>query len=338
MTDELLEDAKRKVVMLCQTWASDEQIRQISNALTVAFSGIQLSKQETALSTEVLTPNEEYLKQFLAIKIVKGLSRKTLSYYNYVVRRFFDASGKLVNQVTTNDIRVYLAMREMRDGVSKVTLNNERRCLRSFFTTLSDEELIGQNPAGRVDNIKEPKRVKKAFTEMELERIRNAAGRCEKSKLNQLRDVAIIEVLYSTGCRVSELCGMNRADIAGDCVTVIGKGNKERICYLNSRALMALENYLSARGDTDPWIFAGKCGRLRSGRVERIVKEIGTLAGVENCHPHRFRRTAATIALRRGMPIEQVSKMLGHSQITTTQIYAITEESDVYASHQKYLA
>jgi len=333
----LLEEAERKAVTLCSSWATGEQLQRIEQAIIVAFHGLEVSKPELALSTEVLPPYEEYLKQFLAIKLVKGLSPKTLTYYKLVIRSFFSKCDKPVSKVTTNDIRVYLAIREMQEHASKCTLNNERRVFRSFFGTLANEGLIAEDPARRIDQIKEPKRIKKPFTELELEQIRDAVSKLGKGK-EQARNMAIIEVLYSTGCRVSELCGMNRNAIQDDRITVVGKGNKERVCYLNTRALMALSKYFATRGDSNIAMFVTKYGRISTGMVERMVRELGKLAGIENCHPHRFRRTAATIALRRGMPIEQVSQMLGHAELTTTQIYAITSEDDVHASHQKYLS
>lgn len=340
MAGELLEEAKRNVLTMCASWATGEQLRQIDQALTISFQELNVTREETALSTDVLPANDEYLKQFLAIKLVKGLSKRTLDYYRDTVHMFFRKCYKPISTVTTNDIRLYLAMREVQDHVSKTTQNNELRNLRSFFTTIADEGLISDNPTHRVERIKEPKRLKQPFSELELEQIRVAATKYGRER-EQARNIAIIEVLFSTGCRVSELCGMDRADIVDDRVTVIGKGNKERVCYLNPRALMALKNHLEKRNDNDPWLFGRCCTpsqRLKPSGVEIIVRGIGALAGVADCHPHRFRRTAATIALRRGMPIEQVSKLLGHSSLSTTQIYAITSEADVHASHQKYLS
>lgn len=167
---------------------------------------------------------------------------------------------------------------------------------------------------------------------MELEQIRKAA--------QTKRDIAIIETLYSTGCRVSELCGMNRGDLNGDEILVFGKGGKERICYLNAKAILAINEYLAERKDDEKAVFTTlkkPFNRLYKGSVESIIRKIGEAAGVENCHPHRFRRTAATIALNRGMPLEQVQEMLGHNDIKTTTIYARSEVENVKASHKKFV-
>jgi len=342
-SDQLKTEFIREIVRKCSAWASREQLASLESSMTIALNGLELSKLETALSTDVETPNEWYVKQFFAVKMVKGLSEKSLKYYLQTVKAFLREVERPIPKVTANDIRYYLAVRETRDHVSKTTLGNELRNLRSFFSTLFVEEIIPKNPTARIDAVKTEKKVKKPFTEMEVEQLRAA---CVNRKGLNKKHLAIVEFLYSTGCRVGELVLVKRSDIEGDRVLVHGKGSKDRYVYLNPRAIMALQSYLETRHDDCQYVFVGeKCcdpnwigtKPMSTSSVEAIIRTLGKRAKLDNCHPHRFRRTAATLALKRGMPIEQVSKMLGHEQISTTQIYAITEEADLYAAHKKYM-
>ena len=346
-SDQLKDEIVRNVLAVCNSWTTDKERAQLDSALRMALYGLTVTKEETALSTEVRLPNEEYLKQFLAIKMVKGLSEKSLKLYTNTVRKFFSYVDKPVPDMTANDVRYYLAIRKTRDGITNTTLNNELLNLRSFFTTLNTEELIPKNPTAKIDAIKKEKRVKEPFTEIEVELLRKAALNPRTKLGHPKRDLAIVEVLYSTGCRIGEIVNIRRSDINGEKVKVIGKGNKERYVYLNPRAQMAIIDYLSTRTDNYDWLFPGykreTQGRemedkpIDKGSIGAMIRNLGKRAGVEHAHPHRFRRTAATIALRRGMPIEQVSRMLGHENLSTTQIYAITADEDVQNAHRKYL-
>lgn len=286
-------------------------------------------------STELVVVSEnrtKALQMFFVTKKVEGCSDKTIHYYSYVLRRFFSDITCELERVTTDQIRYYIAIRSQRDNLSKVTLDNELRVLKSFFGWCTAEEYIRKNPTLNIKAIKQDKRIKKAFSEVELELIRKAA----ESK----RDKAIVETLYSTGCRVSELCGMNLKDINGDEIIVFGKGGKERVCYLNAKARLALNDYVKSRTDSNAALFVSEdkpYTRLKTGSIGLLIRKIGKAAGVENCHPHRFRRTAATVALNRGMPIDQVQQMLGHAIIGTTTIYAKSESENVKASHKKFV-
>ena len=348
MTNDQLKDTViRKVKAACVKWATEEQLACIDNAMRLALYRVTLAEEEMALSTEVRTPNESYLKQFMMIKTVKGLSPKSLRLYANTVQRFFIIVDKPIPDVTSNDIRYYLAVRKGQDGVTNVTLGSELRNLKSFFTTLAAEEIIPRNPTNNIDAIKVEKRQKEPFTELEVELLRKAVQEPRSSHTNIKRNLAIIEVLYSTGCRVSELVTMRRSMLQGDRTKVVGKGNKERWVYLNPRAQVAIMDYLRTRTDDYDWLFPGYTyesrgeelmdAPLSTSSVESMVRKTGKRAGIANCHPHRFRRTAATIALRRGMPIDQVSKMLGHVDLNTTKIYAITADEDVRRNHEKYL-
>lgn len=330
------EQVVRQIERMCVGFLTAEQIRQVSAAITIALQNRTISAEQTAISTQFAISNEEYVRRFLAIKAVKGCSERTLGYYTKQLRSFFLAVTKSVPSIDTMDIRAYLAVRERRDGVSKCTQDNELRILRTFFHTMLAEEYITKDPTARIDKIKAPSKARLPFTEYDLEKIRRA---CLDEK-----QLAIVEMLYSTGCRVSELVGMDRDEIRQDEVIVHGKGNKDRVCYINPRARIALENYLKTRKDHYPALFVGEnctthviSERMRKDSVGSMLRRIGKRAGVEDVHAHRFRRTAATIALQRGMPIEQVSKMLGHEQIGTTQIYVSIDQNDIKRAHQKYL-
>lgn len=302
--------------------------------------------------------NEYLFKKFLTAKIVKGCTNRTIEFYGKTLCFAFDRMHKTADQVETDDIRYYLAIRQKVDKVAKTTANNELRVLSSFYQYLQMEEIIVKNPTLKIEKIKEEKKKKKAFTDIEIEEIRNAA--------KNTRESAIIEVLLSTGCRVSELVSIKINEIEGDRVIVHGKGEKDRVVYLNAKAQIALRNYLMERTDNNPYVFCGgvncsdgstkglysrkgaawyQCAELVSldthigkGTIERIIRKIKKRAGIESrCYPHKFRRTCATLALRRGMPIEQVSKMLGHESIETTQIYLDLNEQELAEAHKKYV-
>lgn len=299
--------------------------------LRIILSDYDISPKCTEIVLVDDEKRERVVQMFMVTKKVEGCTERTIAYYAGTLKRFFREIRNPLVEITANRIRYYLAVRATRDNLSKTSQDNELRVLKSFFKWCTSEEYIGKNPTVNIKAIKKEKRIKKAFSEVELELIRAAA--------DNKRDKAIIEILYSTGVRVSELCGMDRNAIDGDEVIVFGKGEKERVVYLNARAKMAVADYLSSRSDNGIALFVGKSTkeRLTKGTVEKVVKEIGKRAGVENCHPHRFRRTTGTIALRRGMPLEQVQQMLGHEDIATTTIYARSEERNVKTSHGKYV-
>lgn len=285
--------------------------------------------------TDIVLANDDKrqkaVQMFIVTKKVEGCTENTIHYYMGTLRRFFNEINQRLEEITANQIRYYLAVRSTRDELSKTSQDNELRVLKSFFKWCSGEEYIERNPTENIKAVKKEKRIKRPFSETELELIRERAG--------NKRDRAIVEVLFSTGVRVSELCGMNIHDIANDEIVVFGKGEKERTVYLNARAKIAIAEYLKTRTDSENALFIGERTkkRLNKGGVERMIRELGKSAGVPNCHPHRFRRTAGTIALNRGMPLEQVQQMLGHEDIATTTIYARSEEKNVKASHGKYV-
>lgn len=311
---------------------SSESIDIIENALHVVLRDYDISEKSTALALVNQDTTTKSIQMFFISKKVEGLSDKSLTYYGYVLRKFFEIIKINLEDISTNDVRYYLAKRQMDNpDISKVTLNNERRVLRSYFSWCQAEDYISKNPMVAIKQIKTPKLVKKAFTELEMEKMREA---CESH-----RERAIIEVLYSTGVRCAELSGIKLSDINGDEILVLGKGNKERIVYLNARALVAVQKLIEDRDYESEYLFCSERGhrQLKNSSIQSIVKSIGKRAGVTNVHPHRFRRTAATHALNRGMPIEQVSRMLGHASIETTTIYARSTTENVKESHKKFV-
>lgn len=320
---------------------------------------LEMAQYDVKKSSNEIIPyegdvNEELVKKFIVCKRVAGRTERTLEFYYKEVSKALRRMQKPATEVTTDDVRLLFVRREMEDKVSKVTIDNERRALSSFYTWLRDEGIINQSPLRKIEAIKAPKVKKKAFTEIELEKIRAAA--------RTARETAIIEMLCSTGCRVTELVNIKIADIKEDSVTIIGKGEKERTVYINAKALIAVKTYLDERKDDNEYLFPkgkwlwdeeatiqsrrkdwykySECvadGHQDIASIQGIVRKIGKRAGVENVHPHRFRRTCATMALRRGMPLEQVSMMLGHEQISTTQIYLDLDETELKAAHKKYV-
>ena len=304
---------------------------RISDRIRIILNDYDISPK----CTEVVLVNDDKrqkaIQMFIVTKKIEGCTENTIRYYMGTLRRFFNEINQKLEEISSENIKYYLALRSTRDKLSKTSQDNELRVLKSFFRFCAGEEYIERCPTSNIKPVKKEKRIKRAFSETELELIREKA----KNK----RDRAIVEVLYSTGVRVSELCAMNISDIMNDEITVFGKGEKERVVYLNTRAKIAITEYMKTRTDGEDAMFIAEKTkkRLSKGGVERMIRELGKSAGVQNCHPHRFRRTAGTIALNRGMPLEQVQQMLGHENISTTTIYARSEERNVKASHRKYV-
>lgn len=315
-----------------------DDIQDTREIIIAELGKYEISRKETSLVIYDKTDTEIVARFFLA-KATAGLSDKSLKYYRRVLEGALPKLGKRLNDVKADDIRAYLTMRRIQ-GVTNTSIDNERRVLSSFFNFSHDEEYIEHNPMKRIEKVKTQKLQKKPFTEDEMERLRMAA----KTDRNK----AVIEFLYSTACRVSEVEALDISDIDFDqreC-TVLGKGNKERKVFLSPRCISVLKHYLSTRKDKHPALFVTDTSKYNKGKeinrfgksgIETMVRMAGRRAGIEKAHPHRIRRTAATLALRRGMPIEQVSKMLGHEDLKTTTIYASSTMDEVKQSHDKYL-
>ncbi len=350
-------DALRdELITLMRGYVPPQSLEDCKFRITMALNSYTVEKEETALTIYEGDVNEKILMRFLMAKTARGLSKRTLAYYKDTISRTLEAIGKPYTQVTADDIRYYLAVRVARDGVTKATANNERRNLSSFFGWLQKEEILLKNPMNRIEAIKETKKKKKAFEQIEIEKMRFA---CETAL-----ETALLEVLISTWARVTEVTLMRIDEIKGNKIVVHGKGDKEREVFLNAKAQVAISAYLAEREDDSPLLFPkGRPSQtyIKTGTrpkelkywyrnkeniaggprdpsgIESTVRKIARRAGVQNAHPHRFRRTGATMALRAGMPITLVSKLLGHESIATTQIYLDISDKELEQMHEKYV-
>ena len=276
---------------------------------------------------------QDYLQEFLDVKALEGCSKATIENYKFNLNKFLLGVGKDPTEIATQDIRKYLADYKRERGVSNTTLDNMRRVFQSFFTWMHREGYVLKDPCAAVNKIRADKIIKNPYSDEEMELMREAA--------KNLREKAIIEVLYSTGMRIGELEKLNKDDIdfVNGKAIVFGKGAKEREVYFNVKAQLALKKYLENRNDTNEALFVGlqsPHNRLKVSTYEKILRELGGRCGV-HCHPHRFRRTCATILLNKGMPIQEVSKVLGHAKLETTLIYCEINQQSVAANHKKYM-
>ena len=277
---------------------------------------------------------QDYLSLFLQAKRVEGCSEKSLKYYEKTIQKMLNGVGKTVKEIVTEDIRAYLTGYQKQRQTSKVTVDNVRRILSSFFSWLEDEDFIVKSPVRRIHKVKTAKVVKDTYTDEALELMRD--------NCTTTRDLAMIDLLASSGMRVGELVTLNREDInfnERECV-VLGKGNKERLVYFDARTKIHLQNYFDARTDDNPALFVTlkqPFERLKIGGVETRLREMGRRLKIPKVHPHKFRRTLATTAIDKGMPIEQVQQLLGHQKIDTTMHYAMVKQQNVKLAHRKYI-
>lgn len=278
--------------------------------------------------------NETLLQAFLTAKGVEGCSPKTLQYYEDTLARVLATIAKPIGAIESDDLRQYLNDYEITRRASKVTIDNIRRIMSSFFSWLEDEDYIVKSPVRRIHRVKTAQIAKETLTDEELETLRDAC----KNK----RDLALVDLLASTGMRIGELVRLDVADVnmqERECI-VTGKGNKQRPVYFDARAKLHLTEYLETRADSDPALFVSLdslASRVTVGGMELRLRNLGKKAGVSRVHPHKFRRTLATHAIDKGMPIEQVQKLLGHTKIESTMHYAMVNQSNVKASHRRYL-
>lgn len=276
----------------------------------------------------------DHIQLFLAAKRVEGCSEKTIRYYDSTLRNVLKTINKDVLQITTDDLRLYLDNYQSNRSAGKTTIDNIRRILSSFFSWLEDEDYIMKSPVRRIHKVKTCKTVKETYSDEALEIMRD---QCES-----VRDLALIDLLASTGMRVGELVLLNRDDIDftnRECV-VLGKGNKQRKVYFDARAKIHLQNYLNGRADDNPALFVSlqqPHNRLQIRGIEIRLHELGEKLNLCRIHPHKFRRTLATMAIDKGMPIEQVQQLLGHQNVDTTLQYAMVNQANVKQSHRKYI-
>lgn len=278
--------------------------------------------------------NTDLLNAFVSAKKIEGCSPKTLHYYRSSIEKLLENVGKRLADITTNDIRCYLAARQESNSLGKVTIDNLRRIFSSFFAWLEDEDYITKSPVRRIHKVRTDTLVKEVLSDENLEILRDSC--------NEIRDLALIDILASTGMRVGELVKINRTDIdfnERQCV-VFGKGNKEREVYFNARTKIHLKQYLNTRHDDNPALFVSLSephNRLTISGVEVRLRKLGKQVNLTKVHPHKFRRTLATMAIDKGMPIEQVQKLLGHVKIDTTLHYAMVNQTNVKMAHRKFI-
>lgn len=330
MKEELIETIMQQML----PYLDNAQVEKLKDTLHYCMHDVEIVTDNSKLPKPVET-NGSLLSKFMSAKRVEGCSVKTLNYYQSVLLKLFSIVPVSVLHMKTEHIRSYLSAYADRTKCSKSNLDNIRRILSSFFTWLEEESYILKNPVRRIHKIKVDKTVKETYSDEAMERMRD--------ECHCLRDLAIIDLLASSGMRVGELVRLNREDIDFDnreCI-VFGKGSKERPVYFDARTKIHLKNYLDSRTDDNPALFVSLLkpyNRLQISGVEIRLRSLGRELGIPKVHPHKFRRTLATRAIDKGMPIEQVQRLLGHTQIDTTMQYAMINQKNVKVSHQKYIA
>lgn len=307
--------------------AQNEKLQEIMRHILVQYKVIEKEQHEKDLE-------QDYVELFLSAKRIEGCSEKSLKYYQATINAMLNELKKDIKHIVTEDIRKYLTEYQEKKKSSKVTIDNIRRILSSFFSWLEDEDYILKSPVRRIHKVKSAINIKETYSDEALELMRD--------NCNELRDLAIIDMLASTGMRVGEMVLLDRNDInfnERECI-VFGKGSKERVVYFDARTKLHLQNYLDSRTDDNPALFVSLKSpfeRLKIGGVEVRLREFGKKLGISKVHPHKFRRTLATMAIDKGMPIEQLQQLLGHKKIDTTLQYAMVKQSNVKIAHRKYI-
>lgn len=330
MKEEFVNDVLRDML----AYLDNGQAEQLRRVLNHNLSGFELQKNEKFETVATSEENSRLTNAFLFAKRIEGCSEKSLAYYRKTIETMTERIGKGITHITTNDLRSYLTDYQAERKSSKVTIDNIRRILSSFFSWLEDEDYILKSPVRRIHKVKTATTIKETYTDEALETMRD---NCET-----LRDLAMIDMLASTGMRVGELVLLNRDDInfeERECV-VFGKGSKERMVYFDARTKIHLQNYLAQRTDSNTALFVSLKApyeRLQIGGVETRLRELGKRLSLPKVHPHKFRRTLATMAIDKGMPVEQLQRLLGHQRIDTTLQYAMVKQSNVKIAHRKYI-
>lgn len=323
------ENLIRDVIQGMLPYLNNSQGEKLREVLQFSLANYDIKEKEKQDDVE-----ENFVELFLSAKRIEGCSEKTLLYYESTIRAMLYDLQKEVKHVVTDDIRRYLTEYQERKKSSKVTIDNIRRILSSFFSWLEDEDYILKSPVRRIHRIKTGVNIKETYSDEALELMRD--------KCSELRDLAMIDMFASTGMRVGEMVLLNINDIdfnERECV-VFGKGSKERVVYFDARTKIHLLNYLQSRTDNSPALFVSLKAphrRLKIGGVEKRLRELGKSLGLNKVHPHKFRRTLATMAIDKGMPIEQLQQLLGHRKIDTTLQYAMVKQSNVKMAHRKYI-
>lgn len=325
MKQKLISDIESQM----QKVLDNSQLEKLHQVLCFCLHGYEVITSDSTGDEE-----KDYISMFLAAKKIEGRSEKSLKYYQSTIEKMVETINKSVKHITTDDLRGYLASYQSENNSSKVTIDNIRRILSSFFGWLEDEDYILKSPVRRIHKVKTGKSIKETYTDEQLELMRDNCA--------EKRDLAMIDMLASTGMRVGEMVLLNKEDInfeERECV-VFGKGDKERLVYFDARTKLHLQDYLASRNDDSQALFVSLTAphkRLEIGGVEVRLRKIGKTLGIEKVHPHKFRRTLATMAIDKGMPIEQLQQLLGHQRIDTTLQYAMVKQSNVKIAHRKYI-
>ena len=326
MKEKVIKEIEQKMASIL----NNEQKEKLKEVLLYTFYNIEV----TSIKDELVEDTTDYAKMFIAAKRIEGCSERTLNYYETTIKTMVEKLSKKVNSIETEDLRNYLSEYQAKNNCSKVTIDNVRRILSSFFAWLEDEDYIMKSPVRRIHKVKATQTVKETYTDEEIEEMRDACI--------EIRDLAMVDFLASTGVRVGELVNLDRVDIdmqERSCV-VLGKGGKEREVYFDARTKIHLQNYLNSRIDNNPALFVSLLrpyDRLKISGVEIRLRELGKRINIKKIHPHKFRRTMATKAIDKGMPIEQVQVLLGHRKIDTTLQYAMVNQNNVRNSHKKFI-
>ena len=326
MKQKIMED----IVQQMLPYLDNAQLHKLQEVLEHSLFEYEIAGR----TIETEDDSQELINSFVYAKRIEGCSEKTLKYYRTTIEAMTEAINKGVRHIQTDDLRAYLTEYQEKHGSSRVTIDNIRRILSSFFSWLEDEDHILKSPVRRIHKVQTATNIKETYTDEELEKMRD---NCE-----ELRDLAIIDMLASTGMRIGEMVLLNKADInfnERECV-VFGKGDKERVVYFDARTKIHLQNYIDSRIDDDPALFVtlrAPHTRIKISGIESRLREMGKALEIEKVHPHKFRRTLATMAIDKGMPIEQLQQLLGHKRIDTTLQYAMVKQSNVKQAHRKYI-
>ena len=326
MKKDLIKDVVQGMLP-CLNNAQCERLQEVLQYTLATYEVTENKQQEN-------NSEQNYVELFLSAKRIEGCSEKSLKYYKATIEFMITTVGKSVKHIETDDVRRYLTEYQEKKKLSKVTIDNIRRILSSFFSWLEDEDYILKSPVRRIHKVKTGSNIKETYSDEALELLRD--------NCTEPRDLAMIDMLASTGMRVGEMVLLNRNDIdfnERECI-VFGKGNKERVVYFDARTKIHLQNYLNSRTDDNPALFVSlktPHERLKIGGIETRLREFGKQLGLNKVHPHKFRRTLATMAIDKGMPIEQLQQLLGHRKIDTTLQYAMVKQSNVKIAHRKFI-
>ena len=321
-----------EIILKMQTKLNNGQLEELKKTLEHVLLSYDMTENSNIEDKNL--SNQNFIELFLAAKKIEGCSIKSMKYYRATIENMLKVIDKNIKSIVTDDLRTYLTDYKTKNNSSRVTIDNIRRILSSFFAWLEDENYIIKSPVRRIHKVKTGTNIKETYTDETLELMRD--------ECTELRDLAMIDMLASTGMRVGEMVLLNREDInftERECV-VFGKGDKERIVYFDARTKIHLKNYLESRRDSNPALFVSlksPYNRLEISGIEVRVRELGRRLNIPKVHPHKFRRTLATMAIDKGMPIEQLQKLLGHARIDTTLQYAMVKQSNVKLAHRKFI-